>query len=163
VFGDPANPGYTQSFSRIGVFGEAGLAYRSHYFIDPFLSVGYAVLASGKSKLPDGPWGAGGTLDQHLGAWVIAPGVTADLWRFRLRFGLGIAIVEQKNSFLGDTHSTSQLVLANQFGLGFNVLDIHRFRLDAETRLVRAAGADVTFLTLAVVARGDLLCFGRCE
>lgn len=162
VLGEPANPAYSQSLTRVGGFGELGFAYRSSYFIDPFISGSYATLASGDSQLPHGPWGAGGTLEQHVGAWLITPGITADLWRLRLRFGLGVAIVVATNSFHSDASSSSQLVLANQFGLGFNVLDLHRFRLDAEARLITAAGADMTFVGLGVVARGDLVCFGGC-
>ena len=160
VFGEPANPEYTQSFRRVGVLGEVGVAYRSSYFVDPFLSVAYATLASGESRLPNGPWGAGGTMDQHLGAWVIAPGVTSDLWRFRLRFGLGLAIVVQRFEMLGQQTSSNQFPLANQLGVGFNALAWERFRLDAETRLIWAPGAEVSFVTVALVARGDLLQFG---
>jgi hypothetical protein len=161
VFGDVANPAYpTSSFRRGGVFGEVGLAYRSRYFLAPFVSVGYATLASAKTQVPSGPWGAGGTLDQHLGMWVLAPGVTVDLWRFRLRYALGVAGVVQSFGSHGENHSSTQLVLAHQVGLGFNVLDSGRFRLDTEMRLVRAGGADVTFLTLGIVARGDLVRFG---
>jgi hypothetical protein len=162
VFEDPANPAYTQSYRRVGVYGEVAFAYRSHYFLDPFISVGYATLASGESILPNGPWGAGGTLTQHLGAWVISPGITTDLWRFRLRFALGLGIIEETNSYLGVENASSQVAFAQQLGLGFNVLDTHAFRLDAETRLVMAPGADVTFVTLGVVARGDLICFSGC-
>ena len=160
VFGEPANPQYTQSFQRVGLLGEVGVAYRSSYFVDPFLSVSYATLASGESRLPNGPWGTGGTMDQHLGAWVIAPGITSDIWRFRLRFGLGLAIVVQKFDFQGQERSSNQFPLANQLGLGFNALAWERFRLDAETRLIWAPGAEVSFVTLALVARGDLLQFG---
>ena len=161
VFGEPANPAYTQSsLRRVGVFGEAAVAYRSSYFLDPFISVGYAALASGKSELPSGPWGAGGTLDQQLNAWVISPGITIDIWRIRLRYGLGLALITQSFSYLGQEHSSTQKPLVHQGGLGFNVLDTAGFRLDAETRLVTAPGADVTFMTFDVVARGDLVRFG---
>lgn len=160
VFGEPANPEYTQSFSRLGVFGEVGIAYRSSYFVDPFLSVGYATLATGESSLPSGPWGQGGTLGQHLGAWVISPGITSDIWRFRPRIGLGLAVIVQSFEFAGSKNSSTQLPLVTQFGLGFNALDYDRLRLDFEARVVLATGADVTFTTLDAVLRGDLFYFG---
>jgi hypothetical protein len=161
VLGDAANPEYSPSLRRVGVFGELGIAYRSSYFVDPFLAVGFAPLADGQAHLPSGPWGAGGTLDQQLDIWTIAPGLTADIWRFRLRAALGLAVVVQRYRFPGEDRSTTQVPLAHQLGLAFNVLDARRFRLDVEARYVGAPGADVTFLTFAAVMRGDVIEFGR--
>jgi hypothetical protein len=163
VEGEPANPQLTNSFRRVGIYGEAGVAYRSKYFLDPFISVGYGSLASGKTELPDAAYGGefhpGGTLHQHLGEWVISPGVTTDIWRFRLRFGIGIAIVKQSNRYQGDNHTATQMPLAWQAGLAFNVYKIPRFRLDADARFVQANGADVTFWALGITARGDLITY----
>jgi len=160
VFGEPANPQYAQSFTRVGGFGELGVAYRSSYFVDPFLSVAYAILASGESVLPAGAWGPGGTLNQKLAAWVISPGVTADIWRFRLRLGLGFAVVVQSFEFLGSKNSSTQLPVASQLGFGFNAFGGERLRIDVEARAVVAPGADVSFATITAVVRGDLLYFG---
>jgi hypothetical protein len=159
VFGEPANPEYTQSFSRTGAFGELGFSYRSKYFVDPFLSVGYATLASGESNIPAGVYGPGGSVGQHLGAWVISPGITSDIWRFRPRLGFGIAVVVQSFEFQGEEHSSTQTPLVTQLGLGFNAFDDDRFRFDLEARAVLAPGADVQFLTFDVVLRGDVLYF----
>jgi hypothetical protein len=159
VAGEAANPEYVQSFRRTGAYGEFAVGYRSSYFIDPFLSVGYATLASGQSRIPDGAYGSGGTVEQHLGAWVISPGITSDIWRFRPRFALGLAIIQQRFEFQGETHSSSQLPLVSQLGLGFNAYDDDRVRLDLELRGVLAEGADVRFATFDVVLRGDLLYF----
>ena len=159
VFGEAANPEYVQTFSRTGAYGELAIAYRSSYFVDPFISVGYGTLASGESRIPAGPYGAGGNVGQHLGAWVISPGITSDIWRFRPRLGLGLAIVQQKFEFRGETHSSSQKPLATQLGLGFNAFDDDRFRLDLEARAILISGADVNFVTLDAVLRGDLFYF----
>jgi hypothetical protein len=159
VFGEAANPEYVQSFSQTGAYGEFGVSYRSSYFVDPFISVGYGTLASGQSRLPAGPWGAGGGISQHLGAWVISPGITSDIWRFRPRFGLGLAIIVQSFEFNGDENSSTQTPLVAQLGLGFNMWDDDRFRLDLESRAIIASGADVTFVTFDVVLRGDLFYF----
>jgi len=159
VLGEPANPQYTESFTRVGVFAEVALAYRSPYFLDPFLGIAHATLASGTSNLPAGAWGEGGRIEQDLAAWVISPGVTADLWRFRPRLGIGLAIVVQSFNFLGEESSSSQLPIVTVLGLGFNALDDGRFRLDVESRLVVASGADVTFATLDAVLRGDWITF----
>ncbi len=159
VQGEPANPGLTNSFRRVGVYGEAGVAYRSKYFLDPFISVGYATLASGDTTLPDSKYGSGGTLHQHLGVWLLSPGVTSDIWRFRLRFGIGLAVVKQSFRFQGENNTATQLPLAFEAGLGFNFYKLPRFRLDAEARFVQAKGADVTFWTLGVTGRGDLITF----
>jgi len=159
VGGEAANPEYLQSFRRTGVYGEFAVGYRSSYFVDPFLSVGYATLASGQSRIPDGPYGSGGTVGQHLGAWVISPGITSDIWRFRPRFALGLAIIQQSFEFQGETHSSSQMPLVTQLGLGFNAYDDDRVRLDLEIRGVLAGGADVRFATFDAVLRGDLLYF----
>ena len=47
TFGDAANPEYVQSVHQAGAYGELAVAYRSSYFVDPFISVGYGTLASG--------------------------------------------------------------------------------------------------------------------
>jgi hypothetical protein len=159
VFGDAANPEYVQSYNQTGAYGELGVSYRSSYFVDPFLSVGYATLASGQSFLPPGAWGEGGTMGQHLGAWVISPGITSDIWRFRPRFGLGLAIIVQSFEFNGNENSSTQMPLVAQLGLGFNMWDDDRFRFDLESRVIVANGADVTFMTFDAVLRGDLFYF----
>jgi hypothetical protein len=159
VFGEAANPEYVQTFSQTGAYGELGVSYRSSYFVDPFLSVGYGTLASGQSRLPAGPWGAGGGISQHLGAWVISPGITSDIWRFRPRFGLGIAVIVQSFEFNGEENSSTQTPLVAQLGLGFNMWDDDRFRFDLESRYITASGADVTFVTFDAVLRGDLFYF----
>lgn len=157
--GEPANPALTNSFRRVGVYLEAGVAYRSKYFLDPFISAGYATLASGDTTLPDGEYGPGGTLHQHLGVWLLSPGVTTDLWRIRLRVGIGLAIVKQSFRFHGESNTSTQLPFAFEAGLGYNFYRLPRFRLDAEARFVQAKGADVTFWTLGLTGRGDLISF----
>ncbi|HEY0468355.1 MAG TPA: hypothetical protein VGC79_29360 [Polyangiaceae bacterium] len=157
--GEPANPGLTNSFRRVGAYGEGGVAYRSKYFLDPFASVGYATLASGDTTLPAGEYGPGGTLHQHLGMWMLSPGVSSDIWRFRLRFGIGLGIVKESNRFQGENNTATQLAMAWQAGLGFNCYSAPRFRLDADARFIQAKGADVTFWALGVTARGDLVTF----
>jgi len=168
VHGEPANPALTNSFRRVGAYGEGGVAYRSKYFLDPFISVGYATLATGDTTLPDSelirpetgePWYAGGTVHQHLGTWLISPGVTADIWRFRLRFGIGLAIVKESNRFHGENNTATQLPLAWQVGVAYNFYQVPRFRLDGDVRFIQAKGADVGFWTFGVTARGDAITF----
>jgi len=156
TFGEPANPAYTDSFTRVGIYGEVGFAYRSSYFVDPFLSLGYGVLASGESTLPDGIWGTGGTLHQSLRAWVITPGITADIWRFRPRLGIGLTVLVQNFKFNGETTSSTQLPLSTEFGLGFNVMESEHLRVDIDTRAIVATGAEVSFMTFGFTGRGDL-------
>jgi hypothetical protein len=160
VFGDAANEQYSPTLTRVGVFGELSIAYRSSYFLDPFISVGYASLANGEAHLPDGEWGAGGKLEQHLSTVTISPGITLDLWRFRPRFGMGIAIVTESYTFAGHTHSSKQTPLMAQFGLGFVALDTGRLRLDIEARGIAVTGSETSFATLGVVLRGDAVYFG---
>jgi hypothetical protein len=160
LFGEPANPEYAGSFRRVGGYGELAVGYRSSYFIDPLISVGYASLAGGDAQLPDGPWGDGGKLEQHLGAWFISPGLTADLWRFRLRFGIGVAVVQPSFRYAGVDSSSSQIAIMNQLGIGFNAIDADRFRLDGEVRFVNAAGADLAFMSFNLIMRGDVIVFG---
>ena len=166
VQGDPADPRLTNSFRRVGVYAEAGVAFRSKYFLDPFFSVGYATLASGDTTLPDSdtivngqPAYTAGTVHQHLGMWLLSPGVTSDIWRFRLRFGIGIAIVKQSFSFHGEDTSTDQKPLAWHVGLGYKFYERPRFRLDVEARLIQAKGADVAVWALALTGRGDVVTF----
>ena len=160
TFGEAANPEYNPSLTRVGLYGAFGVAYRSSYFIDPFVEVGIGTLASGEVTLPDGAWGKGGTLEQHLGVWTISPGITADLWRFRPRFGMGIGFIQQSYRFNGQEHSSSQPPLLAQLGLGFVAYDSDRLRLDIEARTVIMNGAEVTFSTLDLILRVDAVYFG---
>lgn len=161
VFGEPANPAYTQSFDRVGVLAAFALAYRSPYFLDPSLDVGYAALAEGESLLPDGPWGEGGLVEQQLATWVISPGVSTELWRFRVRLGIGLAVVSQANTFRGEESSSTQTPISSQLVIGFKVLDNDLIRLDAEGRMVVIQGAAVNFASLGLSARFDVISFGQ--
>lgn len=161
VFGAPANPAYSPSVERIGALVAGALTYRSRYFIDPVLEVGYAWLARGSSDLPDGPWGAGGMVEQKLGTWLISPGVSAELWRFRARFGLGLGIVTQSDTFRGQTSSTTQLSVMSQLVVAFKAVDLAAVQLDVEGRGVLASGADLSFIGIGVSARFGVLEFGH--
>jgi len=159
VFGEPANPAFSESVGRVGVELAGAIAYRSSYFVDPRLEVGYAWLAHGRSELPSGPWGDGGALKQQLGTWLISPGISADIWRFRPRIGIGLSIVSQSNDFAGQTHSSTQLSLLSQAGLGFQVFEADSLRIDADARIVGIPGADLTFLSVGIVGRWDAVSF----
>ncbi len=107
--------------------------------------------------LPQGPYGDGGTLHQHLGVWLISPGVTTDLWRFRLRLGIGLAVVVESNSLQAYSNTATQKAFAFQAGLGFNFLDLPRFRLDGDVKFAQAKGADIAFWVFGVTAHADWL------
>ena len=161
VFGEAANPAYSPSVERIGGFLTGAVAYRSSYFIDPSLELGYAWLARGSSELPAGPWGEGGTVEQRLGMWIISPGVAAEFWRVRARLGLGLGVVTQSDSFHGQTTSSSQLPLMSQLVVSCKALDIAPVRLDIEGRAVLANGAEIAFVGLGISARFDAIEWGR--
>lgn len=160
VFGEAANPTYTRSMSRVGAAVSGSVTYRSSYFIDPVLEIGYAWLARGTSELPQGPWGEGGVLDQELGTWFVSPGISAQLWRVRPRLGLGLGIITQSNTFRGDQTSTTQPSLLTQLAVAVRALELASLGLDAEASLLHASGADVTFISIGVAARLDVLSFG---
>jgi len=160
MYGEAANPEYDPSVSRFGIFGSFGVGYRSSYFVDPFIEIGYGSLATGEVVLPNGPWGAGGTLKQQLSVVTISPGITADIWRFRPKFGMGLSFVTESYAFGGQEHSSTQPPLLAQLGLGFVAVDVPRFRLDVEARTVIMQGADVHFTTIDVVLRADAIYFG---
>jgi len=160
VFGAPANPDYSPSVERVGALVAGAVTYRSSYFIDPVLEVGYAWLARGTSELPSGPWGEGGTVEQRLGTWIISPGVSAEFWRLRARLGLGLGIVTQSDTFRGQTFSTSQLPVMSQLVIACKALDLAPVQIDVEGRAVLASGADISFIGLGVSARFDALDLG---
>jgi hypothetical protein len=161
TFGDAANPQYQSSQGRIGALLALTIAYRSSYLLEPSLEVGYGALADGEVILPEGPWGSGGVLEQRLGAWFVSPGVAVQLWRFRPRVGLGLAVVHQTNEYLGQDHGSSQASALSQFALGFAVLSNEVLRLDADARVVLARGADVNFVSIGVSAHFDVVTFGK--
>jgi hypothetical protein len=159
VFGEPANPELSPSVSRWGALLSATVAYRSGYFITPSLEVGYAWLARGEAELPAGPWGEGGSLEQRLGAWLISPGISARIWRFRPRLGIGFAIVTQSFSFWDENNSSSQYPLASQLVVDFEGLDLDGIRLDLQAGLVHAAGAGLTLARFGIAAHFDIVTF----
>jgi hypothetical protein len=159
TFGDAANPQYQRSTTHVGVLALASIGYRSPYILDPSLDVGYGWLAHGAADLPAGLWGQGGHLHQRLSEWIISPAVSADLWRFRPRLGIGLSIVSQSNELAGVRHTASQISVLSQFGLSFAVLETSVLRLDAEARLALARGTDVTFTTIALSASFDVVRF----
>jgi len=160
AFGEPANPQYSPSVERIGALVAGAVTYRSSYFVDPVLEVGHAWLARGHSQLPSGPWGEGGTVKQELATWLLSPGISAEFWRLRARFGLGLAIVTQSDSFRGQKSSTSQVPVMSQLVLACRALDIAAVQLDVEGRAVLAGGAGVNFIGLGISARFAALEFG---
>jgi hypothetical protein len=160
VFGEPANPDYSPSVERIGALLAVAVTYRSSYFLAPVFEVGHAWLARGSAELPSGPWGEGGTIEQRLSTWILSPGVSAELWRLRARFGLGLGIVSQSDTFRGQTSSTSQLPVLSQLVIGCTALDLTAVRLDVEGRAVVASGADISFVGIGVSARFDVLDLG---
>jgi hypothetical protein len=159
VFGEPANPEYSPSFGRVGLWLGGKLAYHSSYFIEPFLEVGYAFLASGESNLPSGPWGEGGVMEQQLGMWGVSPGIRTEIWRLRPELALGFGIVRQSNDFRGETNSVSQVALLTQLGLGFTLYEAERIRVDTGAKLAAARGAGITFMSLTIAARFDAFVF----
>jgi hypothetical protein len=163
IRGEPANPEFDPSTTRVGAFAEFGLGFRSGYFLEPLACVGYGLLANGEAHLPDGEWGGGGTLEQHLKAWTFSLGVSADVWHFRPRVGFGVALVVQSFEFREQSHSSTEMPLLTQFGLAFNAYETERLRLDVEGLAIFIPGADVNFTTLGVVVRGDIAYFGAHE
>jgi hypothetical protein len=159
VFGGAANPEYSPSFGRVGVWLGGELAYRSTYFVEPFFQVGYGFLASGESNLPSGPWGEGGLMEQELGMWCLSPGLRTEIWRLRPELGLGLGIVRQSNEFRGETNGVSQLALFTQLGVSVTLFEAARIRVDAGGKLAAARGAGITFMTLTLAARFDAFVF----
>lgn len=158
-FGEPANPELTPSANRWGALLSALVAYRSGYFITPSLELGHAWLARGEAELPPGPWGEGGRLEQRLRAWLISPGISVQIWRFRPRLGLGLAIVTQAFSFSGEDSSSSQYPLSSQLVVDFEGADLNGIRLDFQAGITQASGAGLTFARLGVAAHFDIVTF----
>jgi hypothetical protein len=157
LFADAANPSYQRSYSNWGVAATGSFTYRARYFLSPSIEVGYARLARGDSALPDGPWGSGGTMEQQLSCWTISPGVHFPFWRFRLLAGIGLAIAEQENEFLGETNSVSQIGIYNRLGLSFDAVKTDRVRLAGVVQYGSSSGLKLSFLTFGVSFRGDIV------
>ena len=157
LFGDAANPGYQTNYNRWGVAMTGVFTYRARYFLEPHLEFGYAWLANGDSNLPDGPWGAGGTMEQRLRCWTLSPGITFPFWRFRAIAGLGFAVAMQENEFLGETNSSSQVGLLQRLAFSFDAIKTERMRLAAQLEYQNSAGLKLQWFTFGVSLRGDIL------
>ena len=96
-----------------------------------------------------------------MATWIISPGVSTEFWRFRVRLGIGIAVMEQSYTFQGEESSSSQTPITSQLVLGFKALDNNLIRLDAEARAVLVPGTDTNFLSFGLTGRFDIVSYGQ--
>lgn len=140
--------------------GEAFAAYalfRSPYFLSPWVDVGYFPLYASQETREVGP--PFGTLHStnSLTTLAFTAGPAFDVWRLRIRAGMGAYRLQVRSTVLGETITPSELDGGYVFALSGWFLMRSRVRVGLEARLGLIVEADLPFLALGATVGGDAL------
>lgn len=144
---------------RAGLAGSLSLRYRNPYFLAPLVNVGYALLSSGAARIPRGEPGGGQVIEDHLGAWHVALGVSADVLRLRLGLAAAGYVFGLRSSVGGDTSRTDALVFGPMAFASLTAVRAPRFHLGVDLAAHIAPAAGVNYITLGLSLHGDIAKF----
>lgn len=134
----------------------AMVLYRSPHFLSPYLEVGYAQLYASRESVdtPDL-----GTLesDNSLSALSLVGGPALDLWRFRIRGGVGLYRVHVHSTVLGVTIDPAEYDLGWFASAGGHVYRSPHLRLGFELRSLLISEASTVCVGLGLTGTGDVL------
>ena len=141
--------------------GGAALAfaahYRSGYFLAPFLEAAYYSLAASDRVLD---LGSGPTLVLNRSwAFGFTGGVALDVWRVRLRAGLGAYDLFVRTVTPGARSTVSELDFGYLAGASVYPLVRDRWRVGIEARVGLVVEAQIGFLSLGATLGGDAISF----
>ncbi|MCK6532216.1 MAG: hypothetical protein L6Q84_04515 [Polyangiaceae bacterium] len=132
-------------------------AYRSPYFLAPFVDVGYFPLfASQETREVGPPFGTLGSTNS-LVTWSFMAGPAFDVWRLRFRAGMGAYYLRVRSTVLGQTVTPSELDGGYLFAVSGWFLRQARVRVGAEARLGLIVEADTPLFALGATLGGDAL------
>jgi len=133
--------------------------YRSRYFLSPFLEAAYYSLAasdrvvdlglgSGRSYVLNSSWAFGFT-----------GGAALDIWRVRLRVGVGAYDLFVRTVTLGARSTVSELDFGYVASASVYPLVRDRFRVGFEARVGLVVEAQTGFIALGATLGGDAISF----
>lgn len=139
-----------------GIAASAVVLYRSPHFLSPFLEIGYAQLYASQERIDTADLG---TLesDNHLSALSFAAGPALDVWRLRLRAGMGIYRVIVESAIAGVTITPAENDLGWLASAAAYPYQRPGLRIGLEARALLISEASTAVIALGVTASGDAL------
>ena len=140
-----------------GVALALGVHYRSGYFLAPFVEAAYYALAA-SDRVVDLGGGPALVLNR---SWTFGfmGGVALDVWRVRLRAGLGAYDLFVRTVTPGVRSTVSELDFGYVAGAAVYPLVRDRFRVGVEARVGLVVEAQTGFLSLGATLGGDAISF----
>jgi hypothetical protein len=131
--------------------------YRSPYFLSPFVDVGYYPLYASRDKVDVAS--AGGTIRvaSALSASGFMVGPAVDLWRFRLKWGVGVFNVNVRSTALGNTSKPDEIDFGYMLALSGFFLRSPRIQVGGEARAGIIVEADKAFVALGFTIAGQAI------
>jgi hypothetical protein len=135
------------------------LAYRSPYLLTPFVDVAYYPLYERARVVDLGSLGGRATASGSLVAVGFMGGLALDLFRIRVRVGVGTYDVITHSNVAASSIGAAESDFGYLFALDGTVLQTARFRLGLETRAAFVVEANVVALGMGLTMSGDLIRF----
>lgn len=146
-------------WSRNGGGAVAGsLALRTPW-VSPFVDVGWYPLFASQARVDLGSGLGSARATSSLAAVGFVAGLGVELWRVRLRAGLGGYDVGVRSTVLGDTMRTRELDGGYLFSLRGAVVRSRRIDVGLEARFGFIVEADTSFASLGLALGGDAITF----
>jgi hypothetical protein len=133
-------------------------SFRSPYFLAPFIDVGYAQLYGSREQriLASGaPLRAQSSLSTIWGQ----VGAGVDIWRLRLRAGLGVYRLRVQSEVLGITITPTELDYGYSLSVAGFFYDSGRMRIGADAHLFLIAEAETASVAFGFTVAGDAVCW----
>ena len=133
------------------------VTYRTPYFLSPFVDVSYYPLFESQRRVDLGSAGGSAVAIGALSAIGFMGGGALDLWRLRLRAGVGTYAVMVRSSVLGATIHATESDMGYLLSAGGFLVRASRIQVGLEARAVFIVEADTTAVGIGVTITGDAL------
>lgn len=149
----------SEIWSRGGGGALAGsLSFRTPY-VTPFVDVGYYPLYASQARVDLGSRIGTVVSTGTLTTIGVLGGLGVDLWRLRLRVGIGLHDLHVRSTVLGQTISPRESDMGYLVGLRGTLLRGSRLEIGAEARAGFILEADTIVASLGLTLGGDALTF----
>lgn len=160
IQGELAYPEYAISDRTVGGGLALNIAYRSPYFLFPFLDVSYLWLSDNRQQVP-GVDGASPTIvDNSMNGLFAYVGPATALGPVRLQLGFGAKILFRHTTVSGPSSSTSNPVDASLSALlsaGFDLVRMKNFSAAIEGRAYIVPSFSGSIFAMGMTGRGNVL------
>ena len=134
------------------------VSFRTPY-VTPFVDVGYYPLYASQSRVDLGSGLGTVTSTGTLASVGVLGGLGVDVWRLRLRGGIGVYDVDVRGAVLGKALTTHEADMGYLLALRGAVVRGARLEVGLEARAGFIVEADCAFGSFGVVLSGDALTF----